>query len=419
MADTQDTASFIVDGMKPQRVLRPDSIGQVSAMLAECHAAGESVIPWGGGTRMHVGNVPSRYTTAMDLRGVEPGIEHEPGDLTLVTGSSATIASIEEKLASAGQRLPFDVRSPSTATIGGSVASNATGHNRTSLGGIRDWIIGMKVVHADGTVTKSGGRVVKNVQGYDVHRLHTGAFGTLGVIVEVAFKVIPIPPRSLTAAITFDSIPAAGAFMMNMFNSSAVPEAMTLFAGSRAAAIGERVSGSTQSDNQSVVLVRISGGDRAVGRAENDLKSAADEMSAEGYELITEELQSGLWNLPESTASDSIIGIRVTMKPAEAIEFLVEASRGSVEGSFSGELQGGFGTAAIEITNGSRHDVDRVRQLAARHDARVVVERCPADFKANIDVFDEQGAALAVLRSVKQRFDPKSVLNPGRFAGHI
>jgi glycolate oxidase FAD binding subunit len=419
MADTLETASFTVDDIAPQRVLRPISVTQVSEMLAECHSSGEAVIPWGGGTRMHVGNVPARYTTALDLRSVASGIEHEPGDLTLVTGGSATVASLSDTLASAGQKLPFDVANPATATIGGSVASNAPGHSRTSMGGIRDWIIGMKVVHADGTVTKSGGRVVKNVQGYDVHRLHTGAFGTLGVIVEVAFKVVPIPARSLTAAISFDSIPAAGAFVMETFNGPAVPEAMTLFTDNRAALVLEKLGRSRDSAGRCVVLARITGGDKAVSRAENDLKAAADRMSASGYERVTETLQAQLWTHSGESATESTLGVRVTLKPSEAIDFLTAASLGSVAGTFSGELYSGFGTVALEIENATRHDVDRVRQLASRHQARAVVERCPIDLKSEIDVFGDQGAALAVMRSVKQRFDPNSVLNPGRFAGHI
>jgi glycolate oxidase FAD binding subunit len=419
MTDTLETASFIVDGTAPQRVLRPSSIDQVSEMLAECHSSGESVIPWGGGTRMHVGNVPTRYTTALDMRGVANGIEHEPGDLTLVTGGSATVASLSDTLASAGQRLPFDVANPETATIGGSVASNAPGHSRTSMGGIRDWIIGMKVVHADGTATKSGGRVVKNVQGYDVHRLHTGAFGTLGVIVEVAFKVIPIPARSLTAAISFDSIPAAGAFVMETFNGPSVPEAMTLFTDNRATQVLEQLGRNRDSAGQCVVLARVAGGDRAVSRAENDLKATADRISASGYELVTEALAAQLWMRSEDSKPVQALGVRVTLKPSEAIDFLTAASLGSVAGTFSGELYSGFGTVALEIENGTRHDIDRVRQLASRHKTHAVIERCPVDFKSDIDVFGDQGTALTLMRSVKQRFDPNSVLNPGRFAGRI
>lgn len=419
MSDPVEMASYIVDGVTPQQVLRPDSTSQLSEMLADCHASGESVIPWGGGTRIHVGNVPTRYTTALDLRGIAPGIEHEPGDLTLVTGGSANVAELSNVLASAGQRLPFDVSSPGTATIGGSVASNAHGHMRTSQGGIRDWIIGMKVVLADGTVTKSGGRVVKNVQGYDVHRLHTGAFGTLGVIVEIAFKVIPVAPRSLTAVISFDSIEAAGAFVMNRFNSAYVPEALTLFTGNRANDILRQVADATGNEGRSVVLAKVSGGERAVSRAENDLKTTADEMATSGYELATETQEPQLWSPPEHEIADSTLGMRTTLKPADAISFLSDAARGSVAGNFSGEMLSGFGTVVVEITDGTHHDIERVRQLAWSHNAQVVIERCPTNLKSNIDVFGEHGASLSVMRSVKQRFDPKSVLNPGRFAGRI
>ena len=162
---------YSVDGLTPSEVQTPGSVEELSQVLERADGERLAVIPRSGGTRLHVGNLPARYDIALDLTAMPREIEHEPGDLTAIVDAAVTVADLQSQVAQAGQRLPFEAPRAAEATIGGSVASNAAGHMRTSFGGIRDWVIGMQVVMADGTVTKSGGRVVKNVQGYDLYRL--------------------------------------------------------------------------------------------------------------------------------------------------------------------------------------------------------------------------------------------------------
>ena len=189
---------FRVDGLMPEDVMRPSTVADVAHCLSDLSAKSKTVLPWGGGSRMHIGNVPARYDVALDLSLLNSNIEHVPGVMTVVCDAGVKISELTSLLADANQRLPFDVAHPDIATIGGSVASNAPSRLSPRFGGIRDWIIGMSVVLADGTPTKTGGRVVKNVQGYDLHRLHTGAFGTLGVIVSVALKLVPVAEGTQT-----------------------------------------------------------------------------------------------------------------------------------------------------------------------------------------------------------------------------
>ncbi len=159
--------SHSLDGFTPSSIERPESLDELSSTLATVSTSGRSATPWGGGTRIGVGNIPSSYDTAIDLSGFTGEIEHEPGDMTVVANAGVTIGSLNALLAKEGQRLAFEVRKPDRATVGGSVASNAPGRRQSSTGGIRDWVIGMQIVLADGTITKTGGRVVKNVQGYE------------------------------------------------------------------------------------------------------------------------------------------------------------------------------------------------------------------------------------------------------------
>ena len=202
-------SGFEVDGLSPDRVERPASVDELSRIIADANAAGAAVIPWGGGTRMSLGNSPERYDVAVDLTGISGIVEYEPADLTIVVSGGTTVAELQTLLGESGQRLDFDPPEPAAATIGGSLASNAVGPLRSSVGGVRDLAIGLQVVEADGAVTKSGGRVVKNVQGFDLVRLHIGALGTLGIITEVAFKVAPFPADTQTVAGWFDGLDAA------------------------------------------------------------------------------------------------------------------------------------------------------------------------------------------------------------------
>lgn len=420
MNSATSTDSYAVDGLTPDRVVSPASVEELSALLAETHAAGEAVIPFGGGTRMHIGNVPERYTTALDMTVLSKAVTHEAGDLTLVADAGVRIANLEKTLASNGQRLPFDVRFPERATLGGSVASNAGGQMRSSFGGIRDWIIGMKVVLADGTVTKSGGKVVKNVQGYDLHRLHTGAFGTLGVIAEVALKVVPVPEQTSTVAAWFEAVGDAGEYAMQVVNGPAMPEAFTVFTGVAAQQIMAHL-GSPAGGAQAVVLATVTGGEKAVTRMQNDLTGIAGTTGAVGYEVAGIGGSEKLWGAALSADEDFGLTVGATFKPRDAISFLAAAVEqlSGTEGRHRGELQAGFGSVSFSLEKGTLEDVERVTGLVSEYGGRAVTERCPVEIKREIDVFGEQSTELSIMRSIKQRFDPNRILNPGRFAGRI
>lgn len=420
-----ETSRFELDGMTPDRVVHPASLDELSQALAAAHDAGEAVVPWSGGIRIQAGNLPERYTTALDLTGLSGNIEHEPGDLTVVADAGVTIARLEETLALEGQRLPFDVNHPDRATLGGSVASNASGQIRTAYGGIRDWVIGMKVVLADGTITKSGGRVVKNVQGYDMHRLHTGAFGTLGVIAEVALKVVPVPAVTGTIAAWFDSVETAGEYAMQVYNGPALPEAMTLFAGAGASAALALITGTAPDGLPGapvLVLSRVAGGAEAVARMETDLTGAAGAMGATGYEVVNGTDALKLWSAATGSGPDSgsaPITARATFKPANAFVYLGDTGLNHDSHGFAAEVQVGFGTVTVASSNATSSEITRLRTAAAKHGAQAVIERCPPELKKEIDVFGDSGTALELMKSVKRRFDPQRVLNPGRFAGRI
>ncbi|MEX0762191.1 MAG: FAD-binding oxidoreductase [Dehalococcoidia bacterium] len=422
--------TYELEGQAPGSVIKPASITELSEALAEMHAGGKAAVPWGGGTRMHVGNLPERYDAALDLARLNSGIEHVPGDMTLIVDAGVRFAEVQAGLAKAGQRLPFDVPDPGNATIGGSVASNAAGPLRSSFGGIRDWVIGMKIVLPDGTVTKTGGRVVKNVQGYDMHRLHTGAFGTLGVIAEVAFKLTPLPKSTRTVAAWFSSLETAADMAMQVFNGPLTPEALSVFTGERSKSVITKLAPDGEAgEAQHLLLALVTGGDAGVARQVNELTGTAGAASAAGYAVLEGADAESAWQdagygaRAEPDAND--VSARVTVKPTSAFALAGELERAAPESGskLSTSIHVGFGTVIADWSGpdsaAARLVVDTCFGTAKAHGGSAVIERCPYVIKRDIDVFGDPGPSLAIMRSIKEQFDPGRNLNPGRFVGGI
>ena len=170
---------------------------------------GAAVVPWGGGTRQGLGAPPSSYHLALDMRGLNRVVAHEPADLTVTVQAGCTVGALQDALTRESQWLPLDPPLPGRATVGGTLAAGIAGPLGTGFGLPREMVIGMRAVLPDGTVVKSGGNVVKNVTGFAMDRLHVGGLGTLGVIAEVTFKIVPTPRKEATVVAAFATAQAA------------------------------------------------------------------------------------------------------------------------------------------------------------------------------------------------------------------
>ncbi len=415
--------------MTPARVERPNSLDDLSKALAEAHRQGLACIPVGGGTRLAAGNTPERYDVAIDLAGMSSMIDHVPGDLTAVVDAGVRIQRLQEILATSGQRLPFEIAHPHKATVGGALASNPLNLTGILFGSIRDWVLGMKVVLADGTTTKTGGRVVKNVQGYDLHRLHTGAFGTLGVIAEVALKLLPIPDTTRTVAAWFASSQDAAVAAKTILDSPIEPEALTILAGPEAqpgtlgaAQPKDGIAGST-----AALLARLAGGPAAVSRQVDMVTGAAGAAAADGYEIIYPQEAEPLWAIARGESFDpNGLTARITVKPSAIPNLLEEIEKRGAAGLTkppSYAAHPGFGAAIVNWPLAKDQDArDAARfafTMAERHRGHAVIETCPAAIKPEIDVFGTIGPSLEIMKRMKQQFDPARILSPGRFAGRI
>ncbi len=197
-ADTDSLNSHRIDGVTPHLVTTPASAEQVGAVLSACSEAGATVIPWGGGTAMALGNPPRSADVVIKLEKLNRVIEHDSANLTVTAQCGMTLNALQSTLATQKQFVPIDAPFPARATLGGIVAANLNGPRRGFYGSVRDLVIGMKVALASGESIKAGGKVVKNVAGYDMCKLFVGSLGTLGIITEATFRVAPAAESAAT-----------------------------------------------------------------------------------------------------------------------------------------------------------------------------------------------------------------------------
>ncbi|MGA5758280.1 FAD-binding oxidoreductase [Nonomuraea bangladeshensis] len=371
-----------VGGVLPRWVALPESVDEVAAVLRACAERDLAVVPAGGGTKLHWGAPPERCDVRLGLSRLDKILEHAAGDLVVRAQAGVTMGALAAALADEGQELAVDA--PEDATVGGTLATGAAGPRAFRYGTPRDLLIGVTVVLADGTVARSGGKVVKNVAGYDLGKLFTGSYGTLGVIAEATFRLHPLPAarRWVRAEVGAADLPGiAAALAASQAEPSAAevdrPEpgarpvlavlAEGAAAESRAAALRELVGGGEISDAPPPWW----------GLVPRDETLVEARFPATGLAAVLEAAErAGL------ALRGSVLSGRVLLAPAAPVE--------------------------AEVLAGLRRRVEaaggRVNVLAAPH--------------AGLDRWG-QVSALPLMRRVKERFDPGRRMSPGRFVGGI
>ena len=394
----------------PPAAVAPSSVEEVAAAMRFAHERGLAVIPWGGGTLMGIGNLPSRYDVALNLSRLDRVLEHEPADLTVTCQAGVTLAALQPRLGETGQCVPLGPWWNDKATIGGILAANPSGPSRHAYGSARDFTIGMRVVTADGRITRAGGRVVKNVAGYDLCKLYIGSLGTLAVIVEATFKLAPLPNAERTVVAAFAAPAAACAFAAELQRRGLSLRALQLLnpAASLAGLPGQR--------GYHLVL-NLAGSAAAVERSRQEMGGLARDLGSQLADTDDRDLSTRASALasPEGAALLCKAAVLPTGVPAflEACESLPGSPRivaqptvGVVHASWASP------DTADEVVAG-------LRVAAARLGGTVVVEACPPELKQRIDVFGEPPPSFDLMRRLKQQFDPKGVLSPGRYVGRL
>jgi glycolate oxidase FAD binding subunit len=397
-----------VDGLVPSTTMSPASVAAAAADLGRCYEEGLAVIPQGGRTQIGLGAVPHRYDVAFSTTGLSQLLEHEPADLTCRVEAGMRLGDLQAVLNKHGQRLPLDPPHPEEATVGGLLAANTNGLGRGRHGTVRDWVIGVTVLYPAGNparVARAGGKVVKNVAGYDLMKLHIGALGTLGVIAEVNFKVQTLPEASADLLAWFDTPAAALRCGHGLALGYLLPAAMVVL---NREALGQ--CGVT-APWPWVLAARLEGYQAEVAAARDRVAAAAKE---EGGRV--EEPAPMFWDAargwPAAPAPAVVLRAATSLT---GVPRLVDA----IGTDASVMAQPGVGVVHVRPLPGMAESVVNRLREALGPGGSVVVERAPAAEKASLDVWGPPPAGFALMRGLKASLDPRGVLNPGRFVGEI
>jgi glycolate oxidase FAD binding subunit len=399
-----------VDGVPAELVAEPGSVAEASRVLAAACRAGKKVVVVGGGSKLGLGNPPERADLIVSTRRMDRVLEHAAGDLVVRVEAGARLADLQAALAPAGQWLALDPPEPG-ATVGGVVAANASGPRRLRYGTVRDLIIGITVVLADGTMARAGGKVVKNVAGYDLSKLLCGSLGTLGLIAEATFRLHPRPAAAAVVTLQVERAEQLGEAVGRLLRSTLVPSAIELTWYDRPGLL-------------TVVFEGIPPGVEAQAAAAAELLGEVGEaevLGPGGTEAALSQLGAPPWEKAE-------VGIKVAVPPAELPGALTDLWTGWL-GHGRIAAHAGTGVLRVGLEGPSVDNADQMEAfagavakaraaLAARQGTLVLTEAPPA-LKRLVDVWGPPGDAIELMRRVKRQFDPDRVLSPGRFVGGI
>ncbi|MGZ6285560.1 MAG: FAD-binding oxidoreductase [Ktedonobacterales bacterium] len=420
--------AYAVRGFVPLAVAKPADVEGVSAALAVASELGAAVVPWGGGSRMAIGLPPRRCDLVLSLERLRAMLAYDPADLTVSVQAGATHGELARRLASSGQMLPLDVPLPERATLGGTLATATAGLRRAFYGSPRDLVLGLRVVDARGTVLKTGGRVVKNVTGYDMSKLYIGALGTLGVIVEVNLKLTPLPEAEGTVLGVFGEAGDAFAAVEPLDAMGVRPSALTVV---QVGAVPELASVAPDHLESALLAARFPGAPSAVARAMREGGVALTQAGARMTLPVEGEAQTTFWTALDNftqyaTGSDDAL-VHISAQPSECAT-LLDVALNSIKGN------GGVATWLADATTGTiwlrihADENERADRTAALGDVLMplyealrecggapAVLAAPAEAAARGALWGVSGATGGLMRDIKQRFDPDGLLNPGRF----
>jgi glycolate oxidase FAD binding subunit len=419
----------------------PTSAEELAEILRDASLRGQPIVPWGAGTLQRLGAPPPPGALALPTAALDRVVEYHPPDLTITVEAGVPLETLDAMLAEHSQWLPWLPPAPGRATVGGLLAAGASGPLRLGYGAPRDWVLGMQVALADGRLVKSGGKVVKNVAGYDTHKLHIGALGTLGVIAAATFKVFPRPERS--GALLAGCIDRAGALALaeRLRDRPLAPVCLALLAGGvadRCAGCATGMQALRTVGAPALLAVRFDGAPAAV---ERQLRAAADLAASLGVSvsLLSDEQAQAVWRelstfaalTPDPSPSRGSgesreLLIRAGARPA-ALGTLLEAfERHAPFGAAEIVGDGGVGLAHARWTLPEHVDASAaVRALAelraalAAADGYAVVEDAPDRLRPALDLWGAPPPTLPLMRALKAQWDPQGILNPGRYLGGL
>lgn len=405
----------------PPFVVQPGSVEEVSALMRFAAEHQLAVSPMGGGAQRCLGNPLSRLDLVISLKRLDQVLEHYPSDLTLAIQPGSTLEVANKALGKVKQMLPLDAPLAGQTSLGGIVAAGplAAGLRRLTYGTVRDMLLGIQLVRADGRVIRRGGMVVKNVAGYDMSRLQYGAMGTLGIITQLNLKVQPLPEQSGAILAGFASHSQAGQVIDQLLGSRLQPAAAVVFDSGAAGRMN------LDRQHHAWLLVRFDGRAAAVARQLKDTQGWLSAAQAKDVVTWDAEMLKERWtDLVDFAQLARVAGnealLRINVMPAEVVNALDQIARICTTNDFTTStlVDAAAGVVWLRVATqaGSLADqLPKLHQQLTAHWPQSVVAACPPAAKRSFTVWGEPPQAIKVMQRIKQRFDPQNLLNPGRY----
>jgi len=406
----------VAPGTKIDCTVYPNTQEELAAVIAWARnnrwgvlpAGSGSKLDWGGLVKLDPANPPrAGAIAAASTARLNRLVEHAVGDLTVTAEAGMKFADLQQILAAAGQFLPIDPAYPQQATLGGIVATADAGSLRHRYRGVRDLLLGMTFVRSDGKIAVAGGRVVKNVAGYDLMKLFTGAYGTLGVISQVTFRVYPLPESSGTVVLTGE-VNALSQTAQILLSSALTPSAMDLLSPQLVAKLGL--------GKGTGLIVRFQSIAPSVKQQSARLLEVGEKLGLQGTSCCENEDRLLWQRLPETmwdSGTKSAIICKIGIRPSEAVTAINELP---VQDAL---IHAGSGLGVLRFESATADTLLQVRRGCEAYGGFLTVLAAPADIKQQLDVWGYNGSAIDLMRRIKQQFDPENLLSPHRFISGI
>ncbi len=411
VTDPAALAPLAVDGVHPRAAARPGSSEETAALLTAAADRSAGVLPRGAGVHQHLGGVPARADLVVDTTRLAGITDYEPADYVVAARAGTRLRDLQAALGQHNQWLPIDPPGAGAATIGGVIAANRNGPRRLLYGSIRDMLIGIRVALPTGEVIKAGGKVVKNVAGYDLTKLFIGSLGSVGIIVEATFKISPSPGEGQTILVTVPDRTAAHALTTAVMQSYLLPAALVA-ANPHAL---RRIAGVTGGWG---VLVL------AEGLAESR-KRHVDEMRTlvgpqDHLEVLDGASHAGLWQAVAEFPSPEMHPDAVICRAGGPIARWTDLARAAEDTRTAGgpvEILAHAGVGLLYTACGAEDGAAIVTAVGAAASAAggyAVVEAAPPALKPGLPLWGEAPGGLDLMRLLREQFDPRGIMVPGR-----
>ena len=415
--------SYQVFGQVPLAVLTPSSSKEVAEILRYAHGVGAGVVPWGGGTRQSKGRPVAGPCLVLSMEKMNQVVDLDAGNLTVAVQAGITNQALQDQLRTHRLFFPLDPWPPARSTIGGELASNASGPSRLLFGTARDLVLGLKVVTAEGEVLRLGGKTVKNVTGYDLTKMYLGSWGTLGVITEATLRLQLLPPGEATLLASFPEPQGVARAVESILAAQMRPRALEVGNPSAAGELTERLA---LAMNQWCLLVALVGSAAALERQQRDLGQLLATSGATHIQLVNGETHHWLWQRWGSRQTGvELVGPSVKAKVSVPLTALGEVLAGiaadeSVALSLTAHAGNGVILPIFSWSDGDQRAqpvvkaaLRRAQEVVNQRGGFLVVEEAPPGLN---DLLSELPSRTdyGLMRRLKESFDPKGILNPGK-----